>query len=320
MARCTGETKIHMMELKQLYYFKIAAEFEHITKAANYLGLNQPALSRSMSELENELGVKLFEKKGRGIMLSADGKYFYTQVCEMFRVLDNAKEELKKHNAPARPVVINVASNTALYVSGLLGFLREKIPAAQIRYSTVKRRQLLELLKNREVDFIICSPILEPKYKIETMLLMEEKCPVIFPADHWLAKKDAVTLKELEKEPFITVSEGFGIRDTADGFFEMAGFTPNYIIETTDTVSARALVRDGYGITFTSYSTLQLTAGLAGNYILPKDPACIGTVSLSHLRDMEMTPECALVKESIIEYFALLSEKAKAACAHDPHM
>ena len=299
------------MELKQLYYFKTAAEFEHITKAANFLGLNQPALSRSISELEHELGIELFDKKGRGIVLNANGKYFYGQVCEAFRVLEGAKEELKKHTVSEEPVVINVASNTALYVPGLLGFLRKRIPSAQIRYSTVKRQQLLELLRNREVDFIICSPILEPKYKIETMLLMEEKCPVIFPPDHWLAKRERVTLQELEKEPFITVSEGFGIRDTADGFFEMAGFTPNYIIETTDTSSARALVRDGYGITFTSYSTLQQSALFAGNYILPAEPKCIGTVSLSHLRDLEVKHEYALVKQSIIEYFGILAKNSE---------
>ena len=89
------------MELKQLRYFKTAAEFQHITKAANALDINQPVLSRSLSALEEELGVELFDHVGRGITLNENGIYFYKRVCEIFATLEDACEDLKTQNYDA---------------------------------------------------------------------------------------------------------------------------------------------------------------------------------------------------------------------------
>lgn len=271
------------MDLKQLRYFKTAAEFQHITKAANALDINQPVLSRSLSMLEQELGVELFEHVGRGIRLNQNGAYFYKRVCEIFTTLHDACEDLKNQNFEIKDAPIRLASNTGLYIPGLLGYLRKKMPSAKITYITAKRTKLLQLLRDKEVDFIICSPLMEPKYQIQTKLLLNEHCPVIFPEDHWLSKASNVALRDLAMEPFIALASGFGIRDTSDRFFELAGITPNYSIVTTDTRGVRELVKTGCGIAFTSSTTIQMDPYFTNNHIFIKDPPCIGTVSLSFL-------------------------------------
>ncbi len=271
------------MDLKQLRYFKTAAEFQHITKAANALDINQPVLSRSLSMLEQELGVELFEHVGRGIRLNQNGAYFYKRICEIFTTLHDACEDLKTQNFEIEDTPIRLASNTGLYIPGLLGYLRKKMPSAKITYITANRTKLLQLLRDKEVDFIICSPLMEPKYQIQTKLLLNEHCPIIFPEGHWLSNASNIALRDLAQEPFIAVASGFGIRDTSDRFFELAGITPNYSIVTTDTRGVRELVKTGCGIAFTSSTTIQMDPYFTNNHIFIKEPPCIGTVSLSFL-------------------------------------
>ncbi len=291
------------MELKQLRYFKTAAEFQHITKAANALDINQPVLSRSLSALEDELGVELFEHVGRGIKLNQNGIYFYKRVCEIFSTLDEACADLKTQNFDATSAPIRLASNTGLYIPGLLSYLRKKMPSVQITYSTADRSKLVQMLRNKEVDFIVCSPILEPKYQIKTKLLLNENCPIIYPEGHWLSTVKEVSLHDLALESFIAVAQGFGIRDASDKFFELAGITPNYSIVTTDTRSVRELVKNGCGIAFTSSSTIQMDPYFTNNHIFIKDPPCIGTVSLSCLTTAPQNINNAEFIKCATEYF-----------------
>ena len=296
------------MELKQLRYFKTAAEFQHITKAANALDINQPVLSRSLSALEEELGVELFEHVGRGIKLNQNGIYFYKRVCEIFAILENACEDLNSQHYNAETAPIRIASNTGLYIPGLLKYLRQKMPASQITYITADRSELLQHLRNKEVDFIICSPILEPKYQIKTQLLLNEHCPIIYPEGHWLSTVKDVSLRDLAFEPFIAVAKGFGIRDASDLFFDQAGVAPLYSIVTNDTRSVRELVKDNCGIAFTSFSTIQLDPYFTNNHIFIKDPPCIGTVSLSYLTTTSQNFHNAEFIKYTLEHFKQLQD------------
>lgn len=296
------------MELKQLRYFKTAAEFQHITKAANALDINQPVLSRSLSALEEELGVELFDHVRRGITLNENGIYFYKRVCEIFATLEDACEDLKTQNYDAASVPIRIASNTGLYIPGLLKYLREKMPSSQITYITADRTELLQHLRNKEVDFIICSPMLEPKYQIKTQLLLNEHCPIIYPEGHWLSTAKEVSLRDLAFEPFIAVAKGFGIRDASDNFFELAGVDPIYSIVTNDTRSVRELVKDGCGIAFTSSSTIQMDPYFTNNHIFIQDPPCVGTVSLSYLTATSQNFHNAEFIKYTLEHFQHLQE------------
>ena len=84
-----------LMELLQLYYFKVLAEREHLTRTAESLMIAAPSLSATISRLENELGVKLFDRVGRNIRLNENGRILQRYVNEIFDALQNAKTELK---------------------------------------------------------------------------------------------------------------------------------------------------------------------------------------------------------------------------------
>ena len=80
------------MELKQLVYFKRLAECQHMTRAAERLGVTQPFLSRVITSMEKELGVSLFDHVGRGIRLNKNGEYFYKQVSEILKSTERAEQ------------------------------------------------------------------------------------------------------------------------------------------------------------------------------------------------------------------------------------
>ena len=196
------------MELKQLVYFKRLAECQHMTRAAERLGVTQPFLSRVITSMEKELGVSLFDHVGRGIRLNKNGEYFYKQVSEILKSLDAACQELKRMDEIAQNTSISIASNVGLYIPGLLEYMSKQAPEIHISYTTAPAEQLLELLDSQTVDFILCSPILRERVSIESRLVLLEECPIIYPPGHWLAQAKDVRLPDLRGESFVAVKKG----------------------------------------------------------------------------------------------------------------
>ena len=121
------------MELLQLYYFKVLAEREHLTRTAESLMIAAPSLSATISRLENELGVKLFDRVGRNIRLNENGRILQRYVNEIFDALQNAKTELKDAGV-RRDNCFTVASTAeSLWTRAIQNFLR---PTPTFWYST----------------------------------------------------------------------------------------------------------------------------------------------------------------------------------------
>lgn len=294
------------MELKQLVYFKRLAECQHMTRAAERLGVTQPFLSRVITSMEKELGVSLFDHVGRGIRLNKNGEYFYKQVSEILKSLDAACQELKRMDEIAQNTSISIASNVGLYIPGLLEYMRKQAPEIHISYTTAPAEQLLELLDSQTVDFILCSPILRERVSIESRLVLLEECPIIYPPGHWLAQAKDVRLPDLRGESFVAVKKGYGIRDTSDQFFAQVGITPHYAIESTDTRGVWELVKSGCGLAFTSFTTMIYDPVLRENYITLIEPHCQGTVGLSYLKSRRQQDLFVRFIEMTTEYFRRL--------------
>lgn len=294
------------MELKQLVYFKRLAECQHMTRAAERLGVTQPFLSRVITSMEKELGVSLFDHVGRGIRLNKNGEYFYKQVSEILKSLDAACQELKRMDEIAQNTSISIASNVGLYIPGLLEYMRKQAPEIHISYTTAPAEQLLELLDSQTVDFILCSPILRERVSIESRLVLLEECPIIYPPGHWLAQAKDVRLPDLRGESFVAVKKGYGIRDTSDQLFAQVGITPHYAIESTDTRGVWELVKSGCGLAFTSFTTMIYDPVLRENYITLIEPHCQGTVGLSYLKSRRQQALFVRFIEMTTEYFRRL--------------
>ena len=90
------------MNLSHLYYFRTLAEVQHYTRAAEKLFITQPTLSNAVSQLEKELGIPLFEKDGRNVKLTKQGREFNTYVSQALDLIDKAVDVTKTWAAPPR--------------------------------------------------------------------------------------------------------------------------------------------------------------------------------------------------------------------------
>lgn len=93
------------MNLNQLQYFKILAQEEHYTRAAQMLSITQPSLSHAIAQLEEELGTRLFEKKGRNIVLTRYGKLFLPYVEESLKVLEEGVQRTRELNGSKEGII-----------------------------------------------------------------------------------------------------------------------------------------------------------------------------------------------------------------------
>ena len=235
------------MEIRHLLYFKRVAEVEHLTKAANDLFISQSHLSHVIIELENELGVKLFDRVGRGISLTPCGREFHHDVVKLLYEFDDAKkkaQEIFKRQSTQLTIVTNVST----YMPGLLKRNKRDSPNLNIQQYSAKRRRIIRMLLDGDADFAICCPILSEEPELESLLLHTELGVIVYPADHWIHNRACVAFMELKDENFISVSSGYGTRDMQDIYFREAGISVNSSVETTDTSSIYNFVKDGLGI------------------------------------------------------------------------
>lgn len=188
------------MNLYHLRYFSTLAHIEHYTKAADILAITQPSLSYAISTLEEELGVKLFEKNGRNVTLTKYGKVFLNDVEEVLNRLDSSVNSLKL--AGKGEGCIDVAFLRTLGIDFLpkimRGFLAAN-PTKKIDFNLycdkVLTADILNGLKEKKYDLGFCSMI-DNEPLIEFIPVARQELVVIVPSDHPLAAKEEVCLED----------------------------------------------------------------------------------------------------------------------------
>lgn len=290
------------MEFRQLIFFKKAAELEHMTRAAEELGTSQPFLSKTISDLEEELGIPLFDHVGRSIRLNQYGKLFYRKVCRGLQEIEDGKRELQDLYVESE-MQVRIVTNSSLYMPEILSRFRKYYPHIQLSQLSARRYRIIKMLQNDEVDFAICSPALMEDENFENKILIHETCNIIYPRGHWLSGKESITLQELKQEEFITATPGFAIRDQSDLFFKEVGVTPKYVIQSTDTYNIPEYVNQGLGIAFTPRSFLRRHKGAEMQNIDITFPKCEGDVTLTWKKDRYLNQSCQIFRDFIMKYF-----------------
>ena len=185
------------MELYQLRYFAKVAEMEHMTRAARELNLSEPALSRAIRQLEEELGTKLFERRGRSIVLTESGTLLQTRAGEVLKHVGDIRAELRGVQQERQPVRL-VARAAASILPDLLARFYERNP--DIAVSVVQNDN--NVIRNQEYDLMIGSTLIHPP-KYSSVELVEDPFRVWLPPEHPLAAEEAVRLGDLTGQPMI---------------------------------------------------------------------------------------------------------------------
>lgn len=272
-----------MMQLTQLHYFLIVARFENMSKAALELGISQSSLSKTIARLENNVGVSLFDRKGKSIKLNLYGQYFFERVENILADLDNAKEGVQALTAANEDsLTINVMNSKLL--PSLFSSFYNKRPNIKIHQITLKDDQALQRLIEGSIDLMIIPNEINDD-RIAWEPLFDEELLVIVPKSHPLAARKSISLSEVKEEKFITYEKGQSMRTTTDRLFEEAGFVPDIAFEGDELSLILQLVNEGAGISFfPKYSFLD--AYLQQTAIIKiASPASFQTVGIAWLKD-----------------------------------
>ncbi|WP_010492626.1 LysR family transcriptional regulator [Paenibacillus elgii] len=236
------------MELQQLRYFQTVARLEHMTQAAEELNITQPALSRTISRLEEDIGVPLFERKGRHIRLNRYGEIFLAHLERSFLELDQAK---KKINDMARIENLSVSiatTNVSLFPSLVSAFLRQ-YPDIRIRQYLRSDINMYQLLEKGEVDMCISSePIEGPDVQWDP--LFTEELLLLVPREERFVHRQEIRLMEVAGERFISSNTSYDSSNWLEKLCRQAGFVPRILFEGNDSVVIGEMVSLGLGISF----------------------------------------------------------------------
>ena len=250
------------MNYNVLRYFSVLAQVEHYTVAAAQLGISQPSLSSAIHNLENDLGgVKLFEKVGRNIRLTEEGKFYREKVDAALRELHTASLMLRDSKVSA-PVVIRMG-----YVSGTLeGLVARKIqeyarqnPRIRFHLTESSGENLMNMVRQEQLDMAIVDST-DRDRSLHFRKLTERSFYVAIPEDHPLAREEVLEPRDVVHEPQVVFNYNVG-----KSFREWATGSPadESVICTVDTAqSALALVESGVGISFIPEACKQERPGI----------------------------------------------------------
>ncbi len=213
------------MELTYLYYFKIIAEKENMSRAAETLHISQPALSKTISKLEQSLGVTLFERKKGRISLSPIGADFYRHVAKAFDCIDEGQRVIDAYKESASNTVTIGCPVSELLNSLILSYMNTQQDNLQISQFLYSPEALQEQLLSGKLDFALTPiPLHDPE--ITQIKLMDEEIILAVGRSHPLAKQAFIRLEDCKYERFLVNESSFDRRAVIDNC-KIVGFTPN---------------------------------------------------------------------------------------------
>jgi len=241
------------MDIRQLRYFVTVAGHENFSKAAQQLRIAQPALSRRIRLLEEELGVRLFERHLRGATLTPEGRALMERAQFLLRSFDQIGSDVSAGRVQAGgPVTVGMTPNFAMMVGAQLAReVRESFPDAQLKIAEAYSPELRDRLLNGGVDIAVLSgsaPV--PPGTIAVEPLFEDRLCLVGPAGDPVLARGEVAVRQLRGLPLIlTGMSSAGIRNELETLASKRRIPLNAVVEVDSIGLATRMIHFGMGYT-----------------------------------------------------------------------
>lgn len=231
------------MELLQLKYFLAVAESEHMTNTAKQLHIAQPALTQSIHRLEQELGVSLFERAGRGIRLSPAGAYVRDRVKPAMETLEDVARDVQLFQQGEQGVVrVGVHAASGVAIDGIAAY-SELNPHVSFDVTQDERE--------RHRDVIVTTITPRGSSTVENAVEktpFSERIGIVVPASSALG--DTASLADFANERFIALAGSRRFREVCDTFCARRAFTPHIAFESDNPLVVKKMIGLGLGVGF----------------------------------------------------------------------
>lgn len=219
------------MEL--LDVFAIVVEQVSLNKASQLLNISQPALSRKIMKLEDELGVELFIRKGKRLELTKAGQICYDHALEKRHLERKFKQALHSYKAAGSPSSLTIGASLTTLQSTLPDLITDYLqdyPLTDIKLLTGKTHEIVSLVKDNKVDIgIVASQINATSLHCEP--LFDDHLSLVLPSGHPLIDRTEITMQDLNELPMILFSKGTWYRILMDELFNRFTIFPNVQME-----------------------------------------------------------------------------------------
>ena len=246
------------LSFRQIDIFRVVAQLESYTRAAEKLHLTQPAVSMQVKQLEEDTGLALFERHGKRMRLTNSGKellHYANQVLHSYSDMLSAIEDLR--DLSSGHLVISVATTATYFITKLLADFTTQHEGITLTLDVTNRQQLLLQLENFEPDLVIMGE--PPKgHNLSSERLMENPLVVIASPRHPLAGRQQIKLQEITNERFAVRERGSGTRNAIERHFMSHGVECNSTLEMRSNETIKHSAEAGLGLGIVSLHTIQL--------------------------------------------------------------
>ena len=241
------------LNLHHLRVFAAVAEHGGFSRAAAALRLSQPAVSKTVQDLERQVGLALFDRSGRAPRLTDAGDVLFARARELFGVERVAEDELSALRGLERGILRVGASTTVAtyFLPPLLARFHAQHPGVTLRVASANTRAIARRLLEGRLDIaLVEGPV--SHQRVTVIPWREDELVVIAPAAHRLVHRKRVVAADLSGEPFILREPGSGTRTVAESALAEAGVHPGATVQLGSTEAIKQAVAAGLGLAVVS--------------------------------------------------------------------
>jgi len=240
------------MDLREVRTFVTVADLGTVSRAAQHLHITQPALSRQIANLEDELGLRLFDRVGRRLLLTSAGAQLLKEcrgLLSYSRALREQAEGLKRGDAG----MLRVSASPHLIEGLFPDFLRDyakRYPHVQVRLLELIGPRIFELLDKGEIHLAqsVARALTPDEHRFGALPLAPMEMLAACQPNLQLGKNGTIEIHALAPHPLLQATEDFAMRRSFDSACRLAGFTPNYVLECRSPHALLAMAQAGHGV------------------------------------------------------------------------
>lgn len=249
---------VRSLTLRQLQIFVVAARHLSYARAAEELHLTPPAVSMQLKQLEDNVGLPLFERMGRGVALTDAGDMLVHHALRVLGEIKDAESNLQALlGAEVGQLSVGLVSTAKYFMPRLLAKFSQEHPGIEVQFSVGNRESLLQKLQDNAIDLAVMGRI-PTEIDAHAEPMASHPYVLIGPAEHPLRDARRFDMHELRHETFLLREEGSGSRRVAEEMFKNHLFTPQRTISMGSNETIKQAVMAGMGVALMSLHTLPL--------------------------------------------------------------
>jgi DNA-binding transcriptional LysR family regulator len=243
---------------RQLRVFTEVARQGSVQRAAEALHLSAPAVSMQIREVESQVGLVLFDRPGRRLVLSTAGEYFLVYARRLQATLKEAEDAMARLTRVESGVLtIGMVSSAKYFLPRLLARFHDEHPAIEVRLRLGNREQLVAMMKANEIDLSVMGrPPRDWPNRAEPFAMHPHV--LVTAPDHAFTRAESVPALALAREPFIVREPGSGTRAVLEEYLSQHHLQPTFLMEMGSTEAIKQAVMAGLGVSLVSQHTIGL--------------------------------------------------------------